>query len=64
MECETLSSELEVKTRRVKELELCVQSDLEYRLTFNANNGKLVDQINELQSIKTLHQQKIDELER
>jgi len=63
IECEQLSEQLELKSRKIRELEQCVQADLENHLNYATSNGRLVQQLNELQSIKMLHQQKIEELE-
>lgn len=63
MECEQLSEQLELKGRKIRELEHCVQADLENHLSFATSNGRLMQQLSELQSIKSLHQQKIEELE-
>lgn len=63
IECEQLSEQLEARNRKVRELEQCVQADLENHLNYATSSGRLVQQLNELQSIKTLHQQKIEELE-
>jgi uncharacterized coiled-coil DUF342 family protein len=52
-----------LKSRKIRELEQCVQADLENHLNYATSNSKLINQINELQAIKAVHLERVQELE-